>query len=77
MKGKKLLLMKIKVLQIILPGIQLPNCFKLTINLKNGNDVTIFRHKVILKFFEGFLFLLPILVAGPSFVSILSLVMEL
>ena len=34
-----------------LSGIRLPDCSKLTINLKNGNDVTIFRHDVFVKFF--------------------------
>ena len=34
-----------------LSQIQLPDCSKLTIILKNGNDVTIFRHDVFVKFF--------------------------
>ena len=29
---------------------QLPDCSKLTVSWKNGNDVTIFRHEVIVKF---------------------------
>ena len=32
-------------------GILLPDCSKLAINWKNDNDVTIFRHDVIIKFF--------------------------
>ena len=31
---------------------QLPDCSKLTVNWKNGNDVTIFWHDVIVKFFR-------------------------
>ena len=37
----------------------------------------IFLHDVIVNFFDGFLFLLSSLVTGPSFMSILSLVLEL
>ena len=33
------------------PGIQLPDCFKLVINWKNDNDVTICWHDVIVKNF--------------------------
>ena len=32
-------------------GIQLPDCSKLTINWKNDNGITIFRHDVIIKIF--------------------------
>ena len=32
-------------------GIRLSDCSKLAINWKNDNDVTIFRHDVIIKFF--------------------------
>ena len=32
-------------------GIRLPDCSKLAINWKNGNDITIFRHEVIVKSF--------------------------
>ena len=45
--------------------------------LENGNDVTIFRHDFIVKFFDVFLFLLSSLGTGPSFMSISSLVLEL
>ena len=44
---------------------------------KNGNDVTIFRHDVIAKFFGVVLFLLSCLVIGPIFISISSLNLEL
>ena len=33
------------------PGIRLPDCSKLAINWKNDNDVTIFQHDIIIKFF--------------------------
>ena len=36
--------------------IQPPNCSKLAKNLKNNNDVTIFRNDVIVKFFDVFCF---------------------
>ena len=58
-------------------GIRLPDCPKLTINLKNNNDVTIFLQKSSTIFFEVALFLLSILVTGPSFMSISSLILEL
>ena len=32
-------------------GIRLPDCFKLLINWKNNNDVTIYKNDVIVKFF--------------------------
>ena len=34
-----------------MPGIRLSDCSKLAINWKNDNDVTIFRHEVIMKLF--------------------------
>ena len=34
--------------------VQLPNCFKLAVNRKNGNGVTISRHDIIVKFFWRF-----------------------
>ena len=58
-------------------GIQLPDCSKLAVNWKNGNDVTIFRHGVSSNVFEVALFLLSSLVTGPSFMPISSLVQEL
>ena len=58
-------------------GIRLPDCSKLAMNWKNDNDVTVFRHDVIVNFFDVVLFLLWILVIGPSFMSISSLVLEL
>ena len=36
-------------------GIRLPGCSKLAINQKNDNDVTIYRHDIIVKFFWRFL----------------------
>ena len=58
-------------------GIRPPELSKLAENLKNDNVVTISRHDVIIKIFYGVLFLLPSLVTGPSFMSILLLVLEL
>ena len=58
-------------------GIRLPDGSKLAKNLKNDNDVTIFRHDVNVKFFDAVLFLLSSLVTGPSFMSIWSPVLEL
>ena len=55
--------------------IRLSDCSKLTINQKNDNDITIFRHDAIVKFFEVVLFLLSSLVTIPSFISISSLVL--
>ena len=34
-------------------GIRLPNCSKTALNQKNGNDVTICQHEVMVKFFRG------------------------
>ena len=45
-------------------------------NCKNGNDVTIFRHDVIVNFLDVVLFLLSSLVTDPSFMAISSLVLE-
>ena len=58
-------------------GIRRPNCFKLAKNPKSDNDVTILRHDVNVNFLDVVLFLLSILVTGPSFMSISSLVVEL
>ena len=57
--------------------IQLPDSSKLTINRKNNHNVTIFRLDAIVKFFDLVLFVLRSLNAGPSFMSISSLVLEL
>ena len=57
--------------------IRLPDSSKLTINRKNNHNVTIFRLDVIVKFFDLVLFVLRSLNAGPSFMSISSLVLEL
>ena len=57
--------------------IQLPDCSKLAVNLKNGYDVTIFQHDVIANCFDVVLLLLPSLVTGPSFMSITLLVLQL
>ena len=54
-----------------------PDYSKLAKNLKNDNDVTIFRHDVNVNFFDVVLFLLSSLVTGPSFMSISSLILEL
>ena len=58
-------------------GIRLPDYTKLAINWKNDNGVTIFRHDVIVNFFDIVLFLLSVLVTGSSSMSISSLVLEL
>ena len=57
--------------------IRLQDCSKLAINQKNDNGVTIAQNDVIVNFFDVILFLLSILVTGPSFISILSLFLEL
>ena len=58
-------------------GIRPPDCSKLAKNPKNDNNVTIFRHDVIVNFFDVVLFLLSSLVTSPSFMSISSLFLEL
>ena len=57
-------------------GIRPPDCSKLARNPKNDNDDTTFRHDVNANFFYVVLFLLSSLVAGWSFMSISSLVLE-
>ena len=49
-------------------GIRLPHCSKLTINLKNDNDVTIFQHDIFVKFFWDCFFFLSSLVTEFVFV---------
>ena len=51
-------------------GVRSPDCSKLAKNQKNDNDVNF-------NFFDVVLFLLSSLVAGPSFMSISSVVLEL
>ena len=59
-------------------GIRFSDCSKLAINWKNDNDITIFWHDVSVNFFfDVVLFLLPSSGIGPSFMSILSLALEL
>ena len=58
-------------------GIWLLDCSKLAVHRKNDSDVTICWHDVIVNFFDVVLFLLYILVTGPSFMSIVLLVLEL
>ena len=53
-------------------GIRLPDCSKLTVNWKNGNDFIIFWHDV-----NVVLFLLTSIATGPGFMLISSLVVEL
>ena len=55
----------------------LPDVCKLAISRKKDNDVTIFWHDVIVKFFDLASFLLSSLVTSPSFMSISWLVLEL
>ena len=53
-------------------------CFsKLAVNWKNNNDVKIFQHELSSNFFDVVLFLLSSLVAGPRFMSVSSLVLEI
>ena len=47
------------------------------INRKNNNDLIVFRHDVIVKFFDGVLFFLSSLVTGPSFMSTSQVFLEL
>ena len=56
--------------------IRLPDCSKLTTNLKNTNDAIIYRHNLIINFFDVVLFVLSGLVSGPSFMLTSSLVLE-
>ena len=58
-------------------GIWLLDCSKLAVKWENSSGTTIFRHDVIVKFYDVVLFLLLRLVTGPSFMSISSLVLEL
>ena len=57
--------------------IRLPDCSKLAKYLKNNNDLTINPHDLVITFFDAVLFLLSSIVAGPSFMSISSLALEL
>ena len=57
-------------------GIRLPDCSKLAAYWKNGNEVTIFQHEIIVKFFDVGLFFLSSLVTGPSLISISPIVLE-
>ena len=56
---------------------RLPDGSKLAINWNNDNGVTIYRHEVIVIFFDAGLFLLSSLVTDLSFMSISSLALEL
>ena len=58
-------------------GIRVQDCSKSTINRKSEDDVIICRHDVIVKFFGVFVFFLLSLVAGPYFMSISPLLLEL
>ena len=69
--------MKTYVLKSLRPESSFRIAPKLVINQKNDNDVTILWHDGIVNFFDVVLFLLSILVTGPSFMSISSLVLEL
>ena len=59
-----------------LSRIRLPDCSKLTTNLKNTNDAIICRNNFIINFFDVALFVLSGLVSGPSFMLTSSLVLE-
>ena len=67
LQDKRLLLMKIYVLQTMPSGIPLPDCSKLVANWKTSNDITIFRHDVIVNFFTLFCYFCQVqLLAQPS-----------
>ena len=57
--------------------IRLPDYSKLAVNWKNKNDVTIFWHDVIVKFFDVVFLFLSSLGTGPNFIPMSSLVLEL
>ena len=54
-----------------------PEAIKLVVNWKNGNGVTIFRHDIIVNFFDIVLFLLSSLVTGSGSMATSSLVLDL
>ena len=58
-------------------GIVLPYYSKLALTEKNDNEVTIFRHDVIINFFEVQVFLLSSLATISSFMSLSLSVLEL
>ena len=66
--------MKMQVLQTMRPK---SDCSELAINRENDSYVKICRHCIIVNFFSFALFPLSSLVTGPSFMSILSLVLGL
>ena len=62
------------------------HCCKYVVTWKNGNEIKIFQHDAIVDFlffyffiffFDAFYLLLSILLTGPSFASISSLILEL
>ena len=57
--------------------IRLLDCSKFAVNWNNSNDATIFRHDVIVNFFDDVLFLSSKLVTSANFMSISSLILEL
>ena len=57
--------------------IGLPDCLKLTINQKNGNDATIFWYEIIVKFLWYRWSFWSSVVTGPNFISISLLVLQL
>ena len=58
-------------------GIRLLYCSKINKIWKNANDITVFQHDVIVKFFWRCFIFFSSLVTGPSFMSISPLVLEL
>ena len=54
-----------------------PEAIKLVVNWKNGNGVIIFRHDIIVNFFDIVLFLLSSLVTGSGSMATSSLVLDL
>ena len=57
--------------------LRLLDCSKLDITPKNDNDVRVCWSNVIVNILNATVFLFPSLVTGPSFTSILLLVLEL
>ena len=58
-------------------GIRLLECSKLAVIWKTGDDVTVFRHGVIVNLFDVALFFLDMSNIDLSFMSISSLALEL
>ena len=67
----------IQVISDYISGFWCLYCLKLAVNWKDGNGITLFWHDAWWNFCDAVLFLFLSLVAGPRFMSILPLVLEL